>query len=69
LELQLIFRDLELFFRVQGYLTGTGSAGYIPFHEDEDTTAIRQYLGDVLGESALIVETKPLVFAKKSNPD
>jgi 4-diphosphocytidyl-2-C-methyl-D-erythritol kinase len=65
LELQLIFRDLDIFFRVQGYLTGTGSAGYIPLHEDEDGSSIRQYLTDVLGDAALIVETRPLVLDRR----
>ncbi|MDR2030603.1 MAG: hypothetical protein LBP65_04035 [Puniceicoccales bacterium] len=63
LELQLIFRDLNLFFRVQGYLTGTGSAGFIPLQEDADSSSILQYLKDVLGSSALIIETRPYLIS------
>jgi 4-diphosphocytidyl-2-C-methyl-D-erythritol kinase len=66
MELGLILRDLEYYFHVQGYLTGTGSACYVPLPDTDDTTEMRSYLTDVLGPAPFIVETKPLIFADES---
>lgn len=61
MELALVFRDLEREYRVEGYLTGSGSAGYIPVDRDMDTRKIQYYLRETLGPEALIVETEPLI--------
>ncbi|MDR1435795.1 MAG: 4-(cytidine 5'-diphospho)-2-C-methyl-D-erythritol kinase [Puniceicoccales bacterium] len=60
LELSQILRDLPEYFKVRGHMTGSGSACYIPMAEDFDSTSIRKYLVDVLGDGALIVETRPI---------
>ena len=61
MELALIFRDLATEYRVEGYLTGSGSAGYIPVDRDMDTGKIQYYLRETLGPDALIVEAEPLI--------
>ncbi|MDR2576949.1 MAG: hypothetical protein LBC42_02780 [Puniceicoccales bacterium] len=60
-ELNRIFADLEEYFKMQGYLTGSGSAAFIPMPNDYDCTALRSYLMEVLGENAFIIEAHPLL--------
>jgi 4-diphosphocytidyl-2-C-methyl-D-erythritol kinase len=61
LELQRIFRDLPDYFHLNSYLTGTGSACYIPMEEDADSSPVQAYLRELLGEGALIREVRPTV--------
>ncbi|MDR0340578.1 MAG: hypothetical protein LBH53_03430 [Puniceicoccales bacterium] len=61
LELQRIFRDLPEYFKLNGYLTGTGSACHIPMDENADSGPVQAYLQEVLGEGALIREVRPVV--------
>jgi 4-diphosphocytidyl-2-C-methyl-D-erythritol kinase len=60
-ELGRIFADLPEYFKLRGHLTGTGSAGYIALEEDFDSSPLRKYLVEVLGESALIREVRPIL--------
>jgi 4-diphosphocytidyl-2C-methyl-D-erythritol kinase len=62
MELALIFRDLEYYFHVRGCLTGSGSAGFVPLSDTENTDEMRSYLNDVLGPNPFIVEASPLLF-------
>ncbi|MDR1437935.1 MAG: 4-(cytidine 5'-diphospho)-2-C-methyl-D-erythritol kinase [Puniceicoccales bacterium] len=62
LELGVIFRDLVNYFKARAYLTGTGSACFVPLPTNYGTKPMVEYLHEVLGESAFIVETKARTF-------
>ncbi|MDR0428667.1 MAG: 4-(cytidine 5'-diphospho)-2-C-methyl-D-erythritol kinase [Puniceicoccales bacterium] len=61
-ELGLIFSDLQKYFRTKAYLTGTGSACFIPLADNFDAGPIAEYLREVLGKSTFIIETHARMF-------
>ncbi|MDR3316557.1 MAG: 4-(cytidine 5'-diphospho)-2-C-methyl-D-erythritol kinase [Puniceicoccales bacterium] len=62
IELARVFADIAEYFGVNAQLTGTGSAGFIPLADDYDTTPLKSYLAEVIGEKAFVIEAKPLLF-------
>jgi 4-diphosphocytidyl-2-C-methyl-D-erythritol kinase len=62
MDLQLIFRDIDQFFHGHGTLTGSGSAGFIPFSSNADVESICQYLRDACGETSFVSTIRPLVI-------
>jgi 4-diphosphocytidyl-2C-methyl-D-erythritol kinase len=66
LELGVIFRDLSDYFKSYAYLTGTGSACFVPLPVDYDVKPMVEYLREVLGSTAFIIEAKPRIFNEQS---
>jgi 4-diphosphocytidyl-2-C-methyl-D-erythritol kinase len=62
MELQLIFRDIDQYFRERATLTGSGSAGFIPLAADADEEKICNYLRDAYGETSFVTVARPLLI-------